>query len=418
MEDNVEHKLTIKSPIILFLVGSVFAGLAETLMAFSFPVIIERSVNSNEILGAILAIGSIIGLIFDYFFPSLFRKHSWKSLLIISLILSMLFPILTFLGESFSPILIFALASILWSIYYELWSFSSQSYVSTEHQKDKYLKIWSVTGTMYEILAVVGPILAAYLLTKTNIFFVCVVIFLELIALIITLLIKSKKHIPQHELEGENATKSLIDEIKYWGLLGRKTLPVIIGSFLISFISTSFWTFGAIFAQSLAKGTNFDWIMIVAYSLPSVLGGIVMSKLNIKRRKKRISQIFLLITGVLFSLFYFTRFSLPATVILVGFISITVMVSWLLISSVYSDLQKRLGRFIHHLQGVGNATKSLAFIFAPLVMGTLADKFGFSISFAILGVVIVISSLLLLILTPRKIRLPQKEISTIETTES
>ena len=413
MEDNLENKLTLKSPIILFLLGGVFAGLAETLMAFSFPLIIEKFVNSNEILGVILAVGSIIGLIFDYFFPSLFRKHSWKFLLIISLVLSMLFPILTFIGESFSPILVFTLASIIWSIYYELWSFSSQSYVSTEHQKDKYLKIWSVTGTMYEILAVVGPILAAYLLTKGNILFVGAVVFFEFIALIITFLIKSKKHIPQYELEEENISKSLIDEIKYWKILGRKTLPVIIGSFLISFISTSFWTFGAVFAQSMAKGSGLNWVMIVAYSLPSVLGGIVMSKLNIKKKKKKISQIFLLITGVLFALFYFTRSSLTATVILVGFISITVMVSWLLISSVYSDLQKRLGRYIHHLQGVGNATRSLAFIFAPLTMGVLADKFGFSISFAILGIVIVISSVILLIFTPRKIRLPQSEISNI-----
>jgi MFS family permease len=414
MEIQTEYKLSFKSPIVLFIIGSVFAGLAETLMAYSFPVIIERTVNSNEILGGILAVGSIIGLVFDYFFPALFRKHSWKSLLIISLILSMLFPILTFLGERFSPILVFVLASIVWSIYYELWSFSSQSYVSTEHDKNKFTKIWSVTGTMYEILAVVGPILAAYLLTNANMVFVGAVIILDLIALVITILTKSKKRIPQLELEEENVTKSIIDEIKYWRILGRKTLPVIIGSFLISFISTSFWTFGAIFAISLSKDTNLDWIMIVAYSLPSVLGGIVMSKLNIRRRKKRISQIAMLITGLLFMSFYFTRTSLPATVVLVGFISITVMVSWLLISSVYSDLQKRLGRYIHHLQGIGNASKSLAYIFAPLTMGIMADKFGFSISFAILGGIIVIASILLLILTPRKIRLPQVEISNIE----
>jgi MFS family permease len=270
---------------------------------------------------------------------------------------------------------------------------------------------------MYEILAVFGPIVAAYLLTKGNMTIVVAVITLDLIALILTFLTKSKKKIPQQELEEENVTKTLVDEIKYWRILGRKTLPVITASFLISFISTAFWTFGAIFAQSLSKDTNLDWIMIVAYSLPSVVGGIVMARLNIRKRKKRISQIFLLLTGILFVLFYFTRNSLIATVVLVGFISITVMTSWLLISSVYSDLQKRLGRYIHHLQGIGNASKSLAFIFAPLTMGFLADRFGFSIAFVILGVVIVIASILLLILTPRKIRLPQVEISNIEQKE-
>jgi MFS family permease len=87
---------------------------------------------------------------------------------------------------------------------------------------------------------------------------------------------------------------------------------------------------------------------------------------------------------------------------------------WPLDDAIFSDLQKRLGKHGLHLIGLSQASYSVAYIIAPTFMGFLADKVGYNSSFAIIGIIAAAIGIFLLIITPRKLRMPQKELSQVQ----
>ncbi|HRO64876.1 MAG TPA: hypothetical protein PKU78_01505 [Candidatus Dojkabacteria bacterium] len=73
-----------------------------------------------------------------------------------------------------------------------------------------------------------------------------------------------------------------------------------------------------------------------------------------------------------------------------------------------------MGKEKNHLFGMMNAIGSLAFIMIPIALGVLSDTFGYIYAFAFTGAFSMIAGTLLIIKTPRKIRLPQKEIQSMD----
>jgi MFS family permease len=63
------------------------------------------------------------------------------------------------------------------------------------------------------------------------------------------------------------------------------------------------------------------------------------------------------------------------------------------------------------LIGLSQASYSIAYIFAPSIMGFVADRVGYNSTFAIIGLFTAVAAAILLIITPKKLRLPQKEIN-------
>ena len=88
-------------------------------MSYYFPVILGNTLESNALVGVVMAASSIMGLVCDLIFPQLFKRKSWKFLLITGIILGISFPITTNLGRHFTAFIIFVLASVLWGIYFE-----------------------------------------------------------------------------------------------------------------------------------------------------------------------------------------------------------------------------------------------------------------------------------------------------------
>lgn len=68
----------------------------------------------------------------------------------------------------------------------------------------------------------------------------------------------------------------------------------------------------------------------------------------------------------------------------------------------------------NHLFGMMNAIGSLAFIVIPIALGILSDSYGYIYAFAFTGAFSMIAGIVLIIKTPKKIRLPQKEIQSMD----
>jgi MFS family permease len=73
-----------------------------------------------------------------------------------------------------------------------------------------------------------------------------------------------------------------------------------------------------------------------------------------------------------------------------------------------------MGRERKHLIGLSLSTWSIAYIVGPIVAGYIARSIGEAKTFTVLGVFTLLVSLILLIASPKKLRLPQKEIKTWE----
>lgn len=391
-----------------------FIYLADGVMSYSYPILLETKLSSNTLMGMIMSASCITGLVMDYIFPQLFRAKSWRFFLFYGVLGGITFPIITYFGEISQLIVLFVLGSLLWGIYYEFISFSVQTFVVNEHPKEEYSKTWGIISTFGEIISVITPIVASYLLSKSMLTFTGVVIMFQLVGLIMLSIL----HVTRKANRIEDSKKErFFDEVKYWFVLGKRTYPLIIKSFSLQLISAAFWVFGGLFGRELAGKEGLDWLVLFTYTVPSILCALIIAKLNIQEHKKRISTITLGVTGIILGFLYFTQQQLVPSLVIIGFVSIGMTFTWLLHEAVASDLQKRLGRNLSHLQGLGNATYQIGYIVSPLALGFMADRLDYNTSFALLGLFTFVISILLLIITPRKIKLPQTDLEQIEASE-
>ena len=78
--------------------------------------------------------------------------------------------------------------------------------------------------------------------------------------------------------------------------------------------------------------------------------------------------------------------------------------------AVYSDITERMGYEGKHMMGLSSSTLSLAYIIGPVMAGGIAQLVGERLTFSVMGILMALVALILLIVTPRKLRLPQSEI--------
>ena len=81
-----------------------------------------------------------------------------------------------------------------------------------------------------------------------------------------------------------------------------------------------------------------------------------------------------------------------------------------LIDSVYTDLVARARKGRKHIMGMSSATFSLAYVFGPIISGFISGRVGEEMTFSIIGLIVLLVATTLLILTPKKLKLPQDEI--------
>jgi len=403
------------SSIFIFLLPITLFRLSDSILSYIFPIVLETHVNSNLIVGGIISLSSVIGLICDFVLPQIFPNKSWRFLLVSGLLISLTFPIAMALGDIFGLLSIFILAVIIWGVYYEFLLFAEQNFVVSEFKKEEYSKTWGIIGIILDSIGIIAPIIGSILLVLGTYTYTSITIFIQIIALIFAILLLTKSDLKS---ENRNLSKmkehiSVLKEMRYWGTLSKKIVPLLIMAFLLELVSATFWVFGGLFGRELIGVPGLDWGVLVISVIPTLIGSIIMSKLKIQKRKKFLSQLSLLTGGLI--LIPFALFEGNVTVILaVIFISsFFLSFSWPLNDAVYSDLQKRLEKKGMHLMGLSNAGYSLAYIVCPILMGFLSDLVGFYKAFSILGIILFVVALLLIIFTPKKLRMPHTSLEKI-----
>lgn len=398
-----------KTSFTIFLLTIAGIYLADSIMTYIFPVAVEEALGSNLRMGIIMGLSSVAGLICDFFLPSILRSKTWKFYFIGGVLISLLFPILTSLGYLYSSFEIFVVASVIWGIYFEFLLFTMKEYIFAEEDKSNYSKDWGILYTLMQFLEIIAPIIGAFLLITFISSSVLLVIPIQILSLVIFLVTSSKQK--KKIIETEHISINFHKEIRVWYVIVKDIYPVLIGGVILMSYDAIFWTIGALLGEQIFGSLELSWIVITAYSIATLLGAVILFRFKIVTGKKLFINIAIFLSALITILLLLDISNPIIITAIIFFAGLMMSFARPLNEAVISDYLLRLGKSRHYLLGIANGAGSLAFIIFPVIAGFLSDKFNYKTAIGIYGIIILVISIFLLIVTPRKIKLHQKEIN-------
>ncbi|MFA5303698.1 MAG: MFS transporter [Candidatus Nanoarchaeia archaeon] len=385
-----------------------FIFFADGLLSYWVPGFIQSSIGSAFVMGLIMAFSSFIGLLTDLLLPQMLKNINIKNLLFIIIVLTFIFALVLIFSIQNPLIIIFLFAMFIWGIYFELIGFINHEFVSTSIPSDKRTGAWAIISLFSSLAYFLAPLLALFLLEYNDYFLVVSALFLTIISYFIFLLLKikgSKTKIDTKEV-------SIFEELKYWMILGKTVWPIVITKFALGVIDASFWTIGAVLSEKLvAQKVFLASLYLPFFTLPTLLMGFILVSVSIDTQKKKLSELFLIISSF-FLILMGLNHDINWQLVCVLAIGVMHALAWPLTDAVYSDILSRMGNEKKHLIGISNSVYSLAYIIGPILAGLLSSFFGEYWAFSLIGIFILIFSIILLIFTPKKLRVPQNEIKT------
>jgi MFS family permease len=225
------------------------------------------------------------------------------------------------------------------------------------------------------------------------------------------LIITGKRH--DRPLDFDLAEVNFFKELEHWGVLFKRVWPVVLMSVFMGLIDSFFWTVGAVYSERLVKINWLGGMFLPFYTFPSLFMGFVVAKWQIYEGKKKLAQKLLLLSGLILCLFTFFE-SVFYLLLIVLAASMLLAVVYPLVDGVYSDVTARMGAERRHMIGLSNSAMSLAYIVGPIMAGLIANFVGEKMTFVVIGALTSFVSAILLLTTPRKLKLQQKEIKNWE----
>lgn len=383
-----------------------FVFLSDAILSFWVPNFLEESLKSTTVMGFIIAISSIVGLGLDLILPQIIRGITVKQLVFVSIAASMTFSLFLLEATWVPIILIFLLAMATWGIYYELMGFAQQQFVADSTPLRLHPAAWGVMGVFRGLAYFLGPILGSSFLALGVRVPVFIALGFALISLLI-LIFYGTAHDRPMEIDAHEV--SLWKEIEHWKALFTHVWPILILSLFIGVIDSAFWTIGAIWTVKLSEEHWLGGMFLSFYVLPSLFVGFVVAKWGIFKGKKKMAMRALLLSGFfLAALGVSPSIAWQLTVVFLA--SLILSLVYPLIEGVYSDIIARMGRERRHMIGLSNSTFSIAYIVGAPLAGGIAGAVGEQKTFVVMGALAVLVAAVLLLVTPKKLKLPQQEI--------
>lgn len=358
-----------------------FVFLSDAVLSDWVPGYMQGVLGSPLLMGLMMALSSVVGLGMDLVFPQLLRSSGVRMLAGSALLGALIFLLSMLSSTWWSYGLIIAFGMAAWGIYYELDSFMTQQFVAGVAPLRERSSVWGVFGIVRNSAYFLGPIVGGYIAAYGDRAVVLGSLVVLLIAYFLFLLIR----LPQsHEIDHHEQAINLVEEVKYWIVLGRRIWPILLTSFSVGLIDATFWTSGTVLNDRLAEASMIGGWFLSAYMFPFLFAGLIIAKWGVDVGKKKWAERFLLVGSVaLMSVSTIkTTWGLLLAVALAG---LFIAMAFPLIDSVYTDLVARARKGRKHLMGMSSATFSLAYVIGPIVAGYLSGVIGEERTFSVVG---------------------------------
>lgn len=382
-----------------------FVLLSDAVLADWVPGYMQGVLGSPMKMGLMMALSSVIGFSMDLVFPQILRRSGVHKLAGGAIVGSLIF-LLSMLGSTwFSYGLILIVGMAAWGVYYELDSFMTKQFVAGVAPKELRSAVWGVVGIVRNLAYFLGPLIGGIILKWGDRMVVLSAGGVLALAYILFLFIKLPH---SHEIDEEIHGVHIIEEIRHWLSLGRRVWPILTLSVLAGIVDATFWTTGTVLNDHLATRSAIGEWFLPAYMLPSLFIGIIIAKWGLSEGKKKWAERLMLLGGLVLGMIAWVE-SVEAIILIVIISSIFMAMSWPLMDATYTDLVVRSRRGRKHMIGLSSSALSMAYVIGPIMAGWLSGHFGEVETFAIVGWGVVVISVALLFVTPKKLELPQNE---------
>lgn len=393
-----------------FLVILFFVLLSDAVLSDWVPGYLQGVLGSPLAMGLMMALSSVVGFVMDLVFPQLLRSSGVRKLAGGALLGALIFLLSMLSSTWLSYLLILAMGMAAWGIYYELDSFMTQQFVAGVAPSHERSSVWGVVGVVRNAAYFLGPIVGGYVAVYGDRAVVLGSMGVLLFAYLLFLMIRLPT---EREIDHHDASLNLREEISHWYTLGVRVWPILLTSFVVGLIDATFWTSGTVLTDRLAENSLFGGWFLSAYMFPFLFAGLLVARWGVDVGKKKWAARFLLIGALSLMLVGFVK-SVFLLLLVVALAGLFIAMAFPLIDSVYTDLVARARKGRKHIMGMSSATFSLAYVVGPILSGFISGRLGEEMTFTMMGVVVCIVAVTILVVTPKKLKLPQDEIQSWE----
>lgn len=389
-----------------------FVYLGDGILSDWVPSFVQSSTHSSLVMGLIISFSSMVGFGADLVFPEILKNFKTKKLILMGIGTSLIFSGVLLWTINRPLLVLFLVAMAVWGLYYEFLGFGGQQFVAESVPMVSRSGAWAVLGIFKSLAYFFGPIMGSYIaLNKGDNETVLTAASSVVIGYLIWIFWGKGNGDTSKKIEQvTNVDRfSIWKEIKHWKSLAEHVWPVLVLSIAMGLVDATFWTTGTVLSDTLATQHWLGGMFLPFYTLPMVVVGVVVAKWGIYKGKKKIAEIFMLIAGILLTCIVLGN-SIYFMLLISLLTGTSLAIAWPLTDAVYSDITERMGRSGKHMMGLSSSTLSLAYILGPVLAGFIAQLVGEKLTFSVVGIFMSLVAICLLLVTPKKLRLPQVEI--------
>ena len=389
-----------KQPLFATSLMLMFFILFDSMIMYILPLAITQSGINESLMGLIIGSSSLAGLIFDLVLCRFLNNTNYRRLFLIMFIAAFGYLTVVFFANK---ITVFLIAMILWGLYYDLLNLGRYDFVSKISTATNRVVNFSKITAFANIGYLFGPLIAGYLVGEFLDYppFIAALIFLLISFMIFHFLIKNDDEI---KFQNNHIHRlSVLIEFDLWKKIGRKIVSPLLTIFIICLIDAYYWTLTPLLEQQQGLLGGKGMLIMIGYNLPPLLIGLVSGFAFKKYHKKRVAIICILLSGLIFILFLVTKN--PNVILILNFAAgFFLTVAQSSASATISDFITETPHLEKEINTLNDSFVNLGYIVGPMTAGFLGQYFGYIGAFSILGWVGLVVGLMLLVETPKKIK--------------
>lgn len=385
-----------------------FWSIFDGIISYITPLVITAGGLSKTTMGLIYSGSSVFGAVFDFLLSKFLKNTHYRKLFFLMFAICFGYPFL--LWKAYS-VFLFIVAMAFWGLYYDLMNFGCFDFVSRTAKTNEHSSSFGVLGVFKSLGYLIAPLLAGWLVVKAveTKPFLAALLFLAISFLFYLLLLSLTKNGSRETIK-EKIYKpvNVLVELHIWKKVGLVLLPVLIFTMLLYVFDAFFWTLGPLYSQDFKNFSNFGGLFMTMYTLPTLLTGWVVGRLTKKFGQKRTAFVSFLIFSVCLSFLALLRN--PYLILsLVFFSSMIGSLAWPAIKGAFVDYITESFKYEKEIEGLGDFFINIGYVLGPMLAGFFSDKIGNSNAFSVLGMAGVLVTLVLMVVTPKEIKIAVKD---------
>jgi MFS family permease len=381
-----------------------FFAIFDGIFSFITPIYIVQKGISEGMMGIIIGTSSIAGLIFDVLLCRVLRDVRYRTIYVLLFIICLIYPLILWAS---STAFLFIIAMVLWGVYYDLLGIGNLDFVSHTSSKKEYSDNFGVLNVFFTLGYLVAPLITGFLIIEFVDYkpFLAAFVFLILaLASFIVLMIIYRNGKHYHEKVKQINTGGIIKELTLWRKIGNFILPVLIVSFMLNIIDAIYWTIGPLLSESMTFLGDLGGLFMMVYIFPPLIVGWFVGRVTARLGKKRTAFISMFIGSVFLVLFFI--FDTPVLLVLLSFLSsFCTSFTSPAIAGAYADYINENPQLEKEISAMHDSFVNIGYIIGPVIAGFSGQYLGYINTFALLGVLGVIMTLILIKVTPKQINI-------------